>query len=89
MYSGREGEVPAREVRAGSQGRRWAGRVAEPRRDAGLRRGGHRGADHWQRRASGVGCLLFLLALADRTILIRDIGRFPRVCFYPLAIKII
>uniref|UniRef100_I1QU71 Uncharacterized protein n=1 Tax=Oryza glaberrima TaxID=4538 RepID=I1QU71_ORYGL len=49
-----EGEVPDRPVRAGSQGRRrrrWAGRVAQPRRHDRLRRRHHRRADHRQRRA--------------------------------------
>lgn len=50
----REAEVPKRAVRAGRKGRRRrAGRVAEPRRDAGLRRGSRGGAHHRQRRASG------------------------------------
>lgn len=51
---GQGGEAAEREVRAGSQGRWRAGRVAEPRGDAGLRRSGGRGADHRERRASGV-----------------------------------
>ncbi|BAF26441.1 Os10g0395200, partial [Oryza sativa Japonica Group] len=57
-----EGEVPDRPVRAGSQGRRrrrrrWAGRVAQPRRHARLRRRHHRRADHRQRRAPGLAPL--------------------------------
>lgn len=63
---GQEGEAAEREVRAGSQGRWRAGRVAEPRGDAGLRRSGGRGADHRERRASGVGRLSCLPLLTHR-----------------------